>query len=278
MMKNLCKILIAISCLIIPAQVIAAPVPILMPIPISTPSAAESTLEKETNLKYDIGVYRLGQQPLILGLSKEDYSKLDELFKGTRVWNEDSIFSNILDTAKRAGNIIVYDKKNKKGYEVLEKQLNEFLVANKLENKTQNQNDVVEIWETDKTQIITFQEIKIANKKLENTKLPISVPEYKMEEVKTKFEELKQLRTTPLKKSENQIYFGETPENITNEELNIILKDIGTQQASTFMDNMEELKSIYKHLNDALLFLKCLKWIGITVIIFLVILLIAVAV
>lgn len=137
-MKKLCKILIAIICLIIPAQVIAAPVPILMPIPISTPSAAESTLEKETNLKYDIGVYRLGQQPLILGLSKEDYSKLDELFKGIRVWNEDSIFSNILDTAKRAGNIIVYDKNNKKGYEVLEKQLNEFLVANKLENKTQN--------------------------------------------------------------------------------------------------------------------------------------------
>lgn len=99
-----------------------------------------------------------------------------------------------------------------------------------------------------------------------------------MEEVKTKFEELKQLRTTPLKKSENQIYFGETPENITNEELNIILKDIGTQQASTFMDNMEELKSEYKHLNNLLFFSTCLKWLGIVAVIFVVMLLISGAV
>lgn len=100
-MKKLFKILLTIICLIIPAQVIAAPVPIV--IPVRTPSAAESTLREEKELKYNYGIYKLGQQPLILGISQEDYPKLEELFNGTRVWNEDSIFRDILDKAKRVG-------------------------------------------------------------------------------------------------------------------------------------------------------------------------------
>lgn len=266
-MKKLFKILLTIICLIIPAQVIAAPVPIV--IPVRTPSVSESTLREEKELKYNYGVYKLGQQPLILGISQEDYPKLEELFKGTMVWNEDSIFRDILDKAKRAGNIVVYDKKNKKGYEISEETLKTFLTENNLNYNEKNQIDVVEIWETDKTQVITFKEINIANKKLENIKMPISISEYKYVQIQTKFKELKQLRNKSLKKSENQIYFGENPENITNEELNTILKDIGTQQASTFMDNMEEIKSKYKLLNTILFSSTCLKWMGIVALILL---------
>lgn len=246
-MKNSCKILLTILCLIIPAQVVAAPVPIVMPIPIRTPSIDEIKLSAEKELKYNFGVYKLGQQPLILGISKEDCPKLDELTKGTRVWNEDSIFRDILDKAKRAGNIVVYDKKIKKGYEIPEEKLKTFLIENNLNPNEKNQIDVVEIWETEKTQVITFKEITITNKKIDYKKFPVSVPEYKYEQIQTKFEELKQLREKPLNKSENQIYFGEEPEKITKEELNVILKEIGTQESSTFMENMEELKIEENH-------------------------------
>lgn len=235
-MKNLCNILIIILCLIIPAQVIAAPVPIIMPVPVRTPSVSESTMEKEKNLKNDIGIYKLGQQPLILGISKEDHSKLEELFKGTRVWNEDSIFSNILDTAKRTGNILVYDKKNKKGYEVPEQQLNEFLVANKLENKTQNQNDVVEIWETDKTQVINLQQIQIENDVIEP--LPIDVPEYKMDQVRQELKILEEIREKPLEISKYKIIIDGIQKYVTEEEIKRILNTIETQESKIMIEKL----------------------------------------
>lgn len=264
-MKNLCKILLTILCLIIPAPVVAAPVPIVMPIPVRTPSSAEITLSAERGLKYNFGVYKLGQQPLILGISKDDYPKLDELIKGTRVWNEDSIFRDILDKAKRAGNIIVYDKKSKKGYEIPEEKVKTFLTENNLNPNEKNQIDVVEIWETEKTQVITFKEITISNKKIDYKKFPVNVPEYKYEQIQTKFEELKQLREKPLNKSENQIYFGKVPENITKEELNLILKEIGTQEASTIMANIDELKAEESYFKIKNIMLKL--FIGFTIIV-----------
>lgn len=91
-MKKLCKILIMLVCLIIPAQVIAS----------------EDTTNRDTqeqDFTIDDEIYKLGQQPIILGVNQADRQKLEELFKGTRVWNKKAITKDILDLAKRSGRI-----------------------------------------------------------------------------------------------------------------------------------------------------------------------------
>lgn len=231
-MKNLFNILITILCLIIPAQVSANTIPI----PINRTSTLEIDKEKEEKTKEVIGIYKLGQQPLILGISQADYPKIEELIKGTRVWKEDAIYSNVLDLAKRDGNILVYDKKSKKGYEISEQVFNDFLVSNNLRINSENQNDVVEIWETDKTQVINLQQIQIENDVIEP--LPIDVPEYKMDQVRQELKILEEIREKPLEISKYKIIIDGIQKYVTEEEIKRILNTIETQESKILIEKL----------------------------------------
>lgn len=67
----------------IPAKVSATvmPTPIPMPIPIYVPSDSEIEHAQEILIKLYDGVYKLGKNPLVIGLSEEDYPKIKELVK-----------------------------------------------------------------------------------------------------------------------------------------------------------------------------------------------------
>ena len=246
-MKKIYKIIIILALLIMPVQVSATPIIMPVPIHVRRPSAAEIKYSAERDLKINSGIYKLGQQPLILGISKEDYPKLEELFSGTRLWKWDAIFSDTLDAAKRSGNIVVYDKKNETVYEVPEEKLKSFLAENNLENNSKNQNDIVEIWETEKTQVVNLKQVKVGHKDTRPTLL--DVPEYKIEEIKLKIKDFESLREKSFKEPKYRIKIDDESNYITKSELKKILNVIDTQQSRTAMEDIDERVDLLKQEN-----------------------------
>lgn len=252
-MKNLCKILIMLVCLIIPVQVIA-----------SEDTTNIDTQEQDFTI--DDEIYKLGQQPIILGVNQADRQKLEELFKGTRVWNKKAITKDILDLAKRSGRILVYDTKTKRGFEIPEENFKEFMETHNLINKSEYQNDVVEIWETPETQIVSFKEIQIEHPLTAPT--PIKVPSYKMKAVEENLENLAQIRPRPIKESKYIININDNREYITERELRYLIKTIGTEEAYSYMSDIKSLEHFHMFFNVILVTLIALAIVVITLVFF----------
>ena len=252
-MKNFCKILLTILCLIIPAQVMA-----------SEDTTNIDTQEQDFTI--DDEIYKLGQQPLILGVNQTDHQNLEELFKGTRVWNKEAITKDILDLAKRSGRILVYDTKTKRGFEIPEEKFKEFMETHNLINKSEYQNDVVEIWETPDTQIVSFQEIQIEHTLTAPT--PIKVPSYEMKAVEENLENLVQIRPRPIKESKFIIKINDNQEYITEEELRYLIKTIGTEEAYSYMSDIKSLEHFHMICNVIIVVLIALAIVVITLVFF----------
>lgn len=252
-MKRIFKILITILCLLIPAQVIA-----------SEDTTNIDTQEQDFTI--DDEIYKLGQQPIILGVNQADRQKLEELFKGTRVWNKKAITKDILDLAKRSGRILVYDTKTKRGFEIPEENFKEFMETHNLINKSEYQNDVVEIWETPETQIVNFKEIQIEHPLTAPT--PIKVPSYKMKAVEENLENLAQIRPRPIKESKYIININDNREYITERELRYLIKTIGTEEAYSYMSDIKSLEHFHMFFNVILVTLIALAIVVITLVFF----------
>lgn len=220
----------------IPAKVSATvmPTPIPMPIPTYVPSDSEIEHAQEVLIKLYDGVYKLGKKPLVIGFSEEDYPKIKELVKEKKILEKSEIFRETLSNAREKGNVVVYEPKSQKGFEVPEQELNEFMVKTNLKHNLENQPDIVEIWETDKTEIVKFKTIEVEHTKIDS--LPIDVPEEKMEEVKNKLQDMERNRRKPLKKSKLTIHIEGNSYKVTEEELKEILNIINTYQSQSFME------------------------------------------
>lgn len=235
-MKMIKKMFLIIMLAFIPAKVSATvmPTPIPMPIPIYVPSDSEIEHTQEFLIKSYDGVYKLGKNPLVIGLSEEDYPKIKELAKEKKILEKSEIFRKTLSDAREKGNVVVYEPKSQKGFEVPEQELNEFMMKTNLKNDLENQPDIVEIWETDKTEVVKFKTIEIEHSKIDP--LPIDVPEEKTEEIKNKLQDMEKYRKKPLKRSKLTIHIEGNSYKVTEEELKEILNIINTYQSQSFME------------------------------------------
>lgn len=230
--KMIKKIFFIIMLAFIPAKVSATVMP--MPIPIYVPSDSEIEQAQEVLIKLYDGVYKLGKNPLIIGFSEEDYPKIEELVNEKKVLEKNEIYRKTLSDAREKGNVVVYELKSQKGFEVPEQELGEFMVKTNLKNNLENQPDIVEVWETNKTKIIKFKPIEIEHTKIDP--LPIDVEEEKIEEIKNKLQDMEKHRDKTIKRSKLIIHIDGNSYKVTEEELKEILNIIDTYQSQSFME------------------------------------------
>lgn len=124
-MKKIFKILLTIICLIIPAQVSANTVPIVMPIPIRMGNN-ELRTSKDRIEQYR-GLSKLTDDLLNLQITKEDYKDLMTHFKDKRSWTEKTIDETLLQNLKATNFILVHDVNVNEVYEIPQEEIKNFI-------------------------------------------------------------------------------------------------------------------------------------------------------
>lgn len=248
---------IVIAILVTTVKVSATPIPFA--VPVSRPSEEDLKIEKEEYTRQYDGVYKLGNNPVVIEITDEDYTKFKELFKKTRELKESQIYKQTINDILRTDKILVYDLRALRGYEVSKKELNKLLENFKLKSSTNKQIDIVEIRKGNKTQILNFQKILVKSKNLKP--ITLDVPEDRMESVKKTIKDIEDERTIPLKNDRLFIYFNGETHNITNKELIRIAKVIDTRQAFRLNEKITDLEETEDAYNTGLITLLILLFI-----------------
>lgn len=255
--QNWLLLIIVITIMVKTVQVSATPIPIV--VPVKSPSKEELKIEKEEYTKQYDGVYKLGDNPLVIEVTDDDYTKFYKLFKETRVLKESQIYKQTIDDILRTDKILVYDLRVLRGYEVSKAELNKLLENFKLKPNTDQQIDIVEIRKGNKTQILNFQKILVKSKNL--NLITLDVPEYRMESVEKAIKTVEEERKIPLKNDKLFIYLNGETHNITNTELVKIAKEIDTRQALCLNEKITDLENTSDAYNTYLITLLVLLFI-----------------
>lgn len=127
-MKKIIKFLITIICLIIPAQVSANIVPIVMPIPMRMGNNDLRT--SKDRIEQYRGLSKLTDDLLNLQITKEDYKDLMTHFKDKRSWTEKTIDETLLQNLKATKFILVHDVNVNEVYEIPQEEIKNFIKEN----------------------------------------------------------------------------------------------------------------------------------------------------
>lgn len=242
---------IVITILVTTVKVSATPIPFA--VPISRPSEEDNKIKMEESKRQYDGVYKLGDNPIVIEVTDEDYTKFETLFKEKREWKESQIYKKTINDILRTDNILVYDLRNLRGYEIPKEELNETLDVLELKPKINQEIDIVEIRKGNKTQVLNFQKIVVKSNRLKP--ISVDVPDYKIKAVENAIKTVEDERIKPLKSDKLFIYINGTVHNITNEELIKITKVIDSRQALRLNEKITVLEETSKSYNNLLNFL-----------------------
>lgn len=248
---------IVIAILVTTVKVSATPIPFA--VPVNRPSEEDLQIEKEEYIRQYDGVYKLGDNPVVIEVTDENYTKFEKLFKETREWKESQIYKKTINDVFRTDKILVYDLRQLRGYEMPKEELNKTLEALELKPKTNQEIDVVEIRKGNKTQILNFQKILVKSKNLKP--IFLDVPDYRMESVEKAIKSIEEERKIPLKTDKLFLYLNGETHNITNKELVKIIKEIDTRQALRLNEKITDLEETSDAYNTGLITLLILLFI-----------------
>lgn len=198
--------------------------------------------EKQEKIRERVGVYKLGENPLNLLITKEKYKEVENLCLGKEIWTKKSIYKKTIQDIRERDRVLLFDKHTNKGYEIPYDEMKSFLVKEYKDVNLTNPVDVIEIEIADETRAMEMASFEII---ADDKHYKLEVQDRQLEEVKNTLENIKERNGGKTGLSVIQVKIGSEETLVSKAELNEITSKIDTEQAKIAQKEASQLSSYY---------------------------------
>lgn len=198
--------------------------------------------EKQEKIRERVGVYKLGENPLNLLITKEKYKEVENLCIGKEIWTKKSIYKKTIQDIRERDRVLLFDKHADKGYEIPYDEMKSFLKKEYKDVNLTNPVDVIEIEIADETRAMEMASFEII---ADDKHYKLDVQDRQLEDVKNTLENIKQRNGGKTGLSVIQVKIGSEETLVSKSELKEIMSKIDTEQAKIAQKEASQLSSYY---------------------------------